>query len=279
MGGSLRRLWSGGVSENSWAGLEEQLLAGDVGVEATGRIVARARSARPVGAAGAVEALRHAILQEFGEGERTLSTGGGPAVILVVGVNGSGKTTTIAKVARMLSAAGQTVLLAAADTFRAAAVTQLQVWADRVGVDMVRGQEGGDPASVAFDAVQAARSRSIDVVIVDTAGRLHSRRDLMDQLSKVYRVVSGTAPVTEVLLVLDASSGQNGLSQVKEFLGVVPVTGIVLTKLDGTAKGGIVVAAESQTGIPIKLVGTGEGLDDLAQFDPDSFVDALLEEA
>jgi fused signal recognition particle receptor len=201
-------------------------------------------------------------------------------VILVVGVNGTGKTTTIAKLAGRLEEAGKTVVLAAADTFRAAAGAQLQTWGDRLGVDVVAGQEGGDPASVAYDAIGAARARGVDVVIVDTAGRLHAKKNLMAELGKIHRVAAGErGRVDEVLLVLDATGGQNGLTQVREFASAVPVTGVVLTKLDGTAKGGIVVAVERQLGVPVKFVGVGEGIADLAPFDPDIFVADLLEQS
>jgi fused signal recognition particle receptor len=214
------------------------------------------------------------------QADRTLhldATRGAPAVVLVVGVNGTGKTTTTGKLARVLVADGRTVLLGAADTFRAAAAEQLQTWGERVGVDTVRGAEGADPASVAFQAVQAGIERGVDVVLVDTAGRLHTKTGLMDELGKVKRVVEKQTPVNEVLLVLDATTGQNGLQQARVFAEIVDVTGIVLTKLDGTAKGGIVVAVQRELGVPVKLVGLGEGVDDLAPFDPEAFVDALLD--
>jgi fused signal recognition particle receptor len=201
---------------------------------------------------------------------------GRPAVALVVGVNGTGKTTTVGKLARVLVAEGRTVLLGAADTFRAAAADQLQTWGERVGAPVVRGPEGGDPASVAFDAVRQGADGGYDVVVVDTAGRLQNKVGLMDELGKVKRVIEKHGPVDEVLLVLDATTGQNGLVQARVFSEVVDVTGIVLTKLDGTAKGGIVVAVQRELGVPVKLVGLGEGADDLAPFDPEVFVDALL---
>jgi fused signal recognition particle receptor len=196
--------------------------------------------------------------------------------VLVVGVNGTGKTTTTGKLARVLVADDADVVLGAADTFRAAAADQLQTWGDRVGVPVVRGPEGGDPASVAFDAVRMAVEGEADVVIIDTAGRLHTKTGLMDELGKVQRVIEKQSPVDEVLLVLDATTGQNGLTQAKVFAEVVDVTGVVLTKLDGTAKGGIVVGVQQELGVPVKLVGLGEGADDLAPFDPEVFVDALL---
>jgi fused signal recognition particle receptor len=199
-----------------------------------------------------------------------------PGVVLVVGVNGTGKTTTVGKLARVLVAEDRDVLLGAADTFRAAAVDQLQTWGERVGVPTVRGPEGGDPASVAFDAVRAGVEQEVDTVLIDTAGRLHTKTGLMDELGKIKRVIEKQAPVTEVLLVLDATTGQNGMTQARVFAEVVDISGIVLTKLDGTAKGGIVIAVQRELGVPVKLVGLGEGADDLAPFDPQAFVDALL---
>jgi fused signal recognition particle receptor len=202
--------------------------------------------------------------------------GGNPGVVLVVGVNGTGKTTTVGKLARILVAEDRSVVLGAADTFRAAAVDQLATWAERVGVEVVRGPEGGDPASVAFDAVKEGADKGADTVLVDTAGRLQNKQGLMDELGKVKRVIEKQAPVSEVLLVLDATTGQNGLIQARVFSEVVDVTGIVLTKLDGSAKGGIVVQVQRELGVPVKLVGLGEGPDDLAPFSPEAFVDALL---
>jgi fused signal recognition particle receptor len=217
---------------------------------------------------------------ELGSKDRGLHLEGNPAVILVVGVNGTGKTTTIAKLAARLQNHGSGVVLAAGDTFRAAAGAQLETWGDRLGVKVVSGQEGGDPASVAFDAIGSARARGDDIVIVDTAGRLHAKKNLMAELGKIHRVASGDrGRVDEVLLVLDATGGQNGVTQVREFSAAVPISGIVLTKLDGTAKGGIVIAIERQLGVPIKFVGLGEGIDDLVPFDPDSFVADLLEQS
>jgi fused signal recognition particle receptor len=202
-----------------------------------------------------------------------------PAVVLVVGVNGTGKTTTVGKLARVLVAEDKDVLLGAADTFRAAAADQLETWGSRVGVPTVRGNEGADPASVAYEAVKAGIEQEVDVVLIDTAGRLHTKTGLMDELGKVKRVIERQAPVGEVLLVLDATTGQNGLTQARIFAEVVDVTGIVLTKLDGSAKGGIVVQVQRELGVPVKLIGLGEGADDLAPFDPEMFVDALLEPA
>jgi fused signal recognition particle receptor len=207
---------------------------------------------------------------------RALPHAGRPAVVLVVGVNGTGKTTTTGKLARVLVADGRRVLLGAADTFRAAAADQLQTWGERVGAEIVRGKEQADPAAVAFDAVDRGIATGVDVVMIDTAGRLHTKTGLMDELGKVKRVVEKKAPVDEVLLVLDATVGQNGLMQARVFAEVVDITGVVLTKLDGTAKGGIVFHVQKELGVPVKLVGLGEGADDLAPFEPEAFVDALL---
>lgn len=201
-----------------------------------------------------------------------------PGVVMVVGVNGTGKTTTTGKLARVLVADGKSVVLGAADTFRAAAADQLQTWGERVGARTVRGPEGGDPASIAFDAVKEGIAEGADVVLIDTAGRLHTKTGLMDELGKVKRVVEKHGPLDEILLVLDATTGQNGLVQARVFAEVVDITGIVLTKLDGTAKGGIVIAVQRELGVPVKLVGLGEGADDLAPFEPEAFVDALIGE-
>lgn len=211
--------------------------------------------------------------------DRTVKTESGedtPGVIMVVGVNGTGKTTTTGKLARVLVADGRSVVLGAADTFRAAAADQLQTWGDRVGARTVRGPEGGDPASIAYDAVKEGIAEGADVVLIDTAGRLHTKTGLMDELGKVKRVVEKHGPLDEILLVLDATTGQNGLTQARVFAEVVDITGIVLTKLDGTAKGGIVVAVQRELGVPVKLIGLGEGPDDLAPFEPEAFVDALI---
>lgn len=274
----LGRLWRDGLDDTTWERLEEVLLSADVGVKPTADIVSRVRSAGPADVDEARRLLASALEAQFLETGRDLSIGAVPSVILVVGVNGSGKTTTIAKLAHRLTVDGKHVVLAAADTFRAAAGEQLETWATRVGVDLIKGQQGGDPASVAFDAVASAKSKGADVVIVDTAGRLHGKKNLMSELQKIYRVVSGEAEVSEVLLVLDATSGQNGLAQVEQFGDAVPLTGIALAKLDGTARGGIVVAVERRLGVPVKFVGLGETVDDLHPFDPGSFVEDLLEE-
>lgn len=280
LGASLRRAWGGGLDEHTWVELEEGLLAADVGLEATSSVVAGVKAASPETVDEARAALATRLRAELGEKDRELHLEGSPAVMLVVGVNGTGKTTTIAKLASRLSGSGRSVILAAGDTFRAAAGAQLETWGDRLGIPVVSGQEGGDPAAVAFDAIGSARAKGVDVVIVDTAGRLHAKKNLMAELGKIHRVASGEGgQVDEVLLVLDATGGQNGVTQVREFASAVPLSGIVLTKLDGTAKGGIVIAIERQLGVPIKFVGLGEGIDDLVPFDPDAFVTDLLEQS
>jgi fused signal recognition particle receptor len=262
-----------------WEGLEEALIAADVGVAASTEVVKRVRDDEPADTAEARRALRTELIELLDRNGRDLSLDGLPAVVIVVGVNGTGKTTSIAKLAGHLKSIGLEPLLGAADTFRAAADQQLRTWADRVGVEVVGGQAGADPASVAFDAYQAARARGRDVVIVDTAGRLHSKTNLMDELGKVVRVVAREAGrIDEVLLVLDATTGQNGIAQVRQFTEAVGVTGIVLTKLDGTARGGVAIAVERELGVPVKFIGIGEGLADLIPFEPEAFIDALLED-
>ena len=272
------------LDEEAWEEVEDALLSADVGVGATAEIVDRLRDRTKVlgtRSAGELRALLAdelvaAIRPDMDRSLRTLPHNGHPAVLLVVGVNGTGKTTTCGKLARVLVADGRTVLLGAADTFRAAAADQLQTWGSRVGAQTVRGPEGSDPASVAFDAVKQGTDRAVDTVVIDTAGRLHTKVGLMDELGKVKRVVERQGPVDETLLVLDATTGQNGMIQARVFTEIVHVTGIVLTKLDGTAKGGIVISVQRELNVPVKLVGLGEGADDLAPFDPEQFVDALL---
>ena len=272
------------LDEEAWEEVEDALLSADVGVGATAEIVGRLRDRTKVIGTRSTGELRAlladelvAVLQpDMDRTLRTLPHDGHPAVLLVVGVNGTGKTTTCGKLARVLVADGRTVLLGAADTFRAAAADQLQTWGSRVGAETVRGPEGSDPASVAFDAVKQGADRAVDTVVIDTAGRLHTKVGLMDELGKVKRVIEKQAEVDEILLVLDATTGQNGLVQATVFAEVVDITGIVLTKLDGTAKGGIVVAVQRTLNVPVKLVGLGEGPDDLAPFEPAAFVDALL---
>jgi fused signal recognition particle receptor len=272
------------LDEEAWDEVEDALLSADVGVGATAEIVGRLRDRTKVIGTRSTGELRAlladelvAVLQpDMDRTLRTLPHDGHPAVLLVVGVNGTGKTTTCGKLARVLVADGRTVLLGAADTFRAAAADQLQTWGSRVGAETVRGPEGSDPASVAFDAVKQGADRAVDTVVIDTAGRLHTKVGLMDELGKVKRVVERQGPVDETLLVLDATTGQNGMIQARVFTEIVDVTGIVLTKLDGTAKGGIVISVQRELNVPVKLVGLGEGADDLAPFDPEQFVDALL---
>jgi fused signal recognition particle receptor len=281
----LSLLSSGKLDEQTWEEIEEVLITADMGAGPAAGMVSRLRTEVKVAGTSdmaAVKALlRVDLLEQVGTDlDRTLHAaphGDRPAVLLVVGVNGTGKTTTCGKLARVLIGDGRTVLLGAADTFRAAAADQLQTWGTRVGATTVRSdREGADPASVAFEAVSAGTAQGVDAVIVDTAGRLHTKAGLMDELGKIKRVIEKHGTVDEVLLVLDATTGQNGLRQARVFAEVVDITGIVLTKLDGTAKGGIVIAVQRELGVPVKLVGLGEGPDDLAPFEPDAFVDALL---
>jgi len=280
LGAALRRAWGEGLDDDTWNELEEALLGADVGTEATTTVVAGVRAAKPETPGDARLELAKQLRAELGDGDRSLHLDGSPAVILVVGVNGTGKTTTIAKLADRLNREHKTVILAAGDTFRAGAAAQLETWGERLGVVVISGETGSDPASIAYDAIGAAKARGTDVVIVDTAGRLHGKKNLMAELGKIHKVAAGDqGGVDEVLLVLDATSGQNGVTQVREFTSAVPVTGIVLTKLDGTAKGGIVIAVERELGVPVKFVGLGEGVDDLVPFDPDEFVADLLEQA
>jgi fused signal recognition particle receptor len=273
------------LDDDTWDEIEEVLITADVGVVPARQIVDDLRTKVKVLGVRDVdqvrELLRTELIGQIGEDlDRTLNEekhSGAPAVWMMVGVNGTGKTTTAGKLGRVLVGDGKTVLLGAADTFRAAAADQLQTWGERVGARTVRSdREGADPASVAFEAVAEGTELGVDVVLVDTAGRLHTKTGLMDELGKVKRVIEKRTPVDEVLLVLDATTGQNGLRQARIFAEVVAVTGIVLTKLDGTAKGGIVIAVQRELGVPVKLVGLGEGPDDLAPFDPATFVDAIL---
>ncbi|WP_327032482.1 signal recognition particle-docking protein FtsY [Micromonospora ureilytica] len=272
------------LDEDVWEEIEDSLITADVGVDATRDIVDRLRErTRVLGTRSASELrallaaeLVNALDPSLDRSLRTAPKDGVPAVVLVVGVNGAGKTTTCGKIARVLVADGRSVLLGAADTFRAAAADQLETWGSRVGAETVRGPEAADPASVAFDAVKRGIDTGVDTVLIDTAGRLQNKVGLMDELGKVKRVVEKQGPIDETLLILDATTGQNGLEQARVFTDVVNVTGVVLTKLDGTAKGGIVIAVQRKLGIPVKLVGLGEGKDDLAPFDPAQFVDALL---
>ncbi|HEX2213233.1 MAG TPA: signal recognition particle-docking protein FtsY [Mycobacterium sp.] len=285
LGRSMLGLLGGGdLDESSWEEVEDTLLIADLGPTATQAVVSSLR-ARMASRNVRTEADARAVLREtlieqlqpdFDRSIKALPHANKPSVLLVVGVNGTGKTTTVGKLARVLVADGRRVVLGAADTFRAAAADQLQSWASRVGAQVVRGAEGADPASVAFDAVDKGIDDGADVVVIDTAGRLHTKTGLMDELGKVKRVVEKRAKVDEVLLVLDATIGQNGLPQARVFAEVVDITGVVLTKLDGTAKGGIVFRVQQELGVPVKLVGLGEGADHLAPFEPAAFVDALL---
>jgi fused signal recognition particle receptor len=285
LGRSMLGLLGGGdLDEESWESVEDTLLIADLGPVVTQSVVAALRSemasnnVRTEADARAVlrSVLISALQPDLDRSIKALPHDDKPSVLLVVGVNGTGKTTTVGKLARVLVADGRRVVLGAADTFRAAAADQLQSWGSRVGAEVVRGPEGADPASVAFDAVDKGIETGADVVVIDTAGRLHTKTGLMDELGKVKRVVSKRAEVDEVLLVLDATIGQNGLPQARVFAEVVDITGVVLTKLDGTAKGGIVFRVQQELGVPVKLVGLGEGPDDLAPFEPGAFVDALL---
>ncbi|MCF8539433.1 MAG: signal recognition particle-docking protein FtsY [Candidatus Nanopelagicales bacterium] len=279
----LSLLSSGNLDAEAWEDIEATLLGADLGVSATTDLMQELKVRIAASGDSSPEFMRRSLKEALLElvnphlhREVARTHGERPAVILVVGVNGTGKTTTVGKLSRVLIAEDNTVVLAAADTFRAAAAEQLQTWGDRVGAAVVRGPEGGDPASVAFEAVTIAQQSGVDALVVDTAGRLHTKTGLMDELGKVKRVIEKQSPVDEVLLVIDATTGQNGLVQAKVFSEVVDVTGIVLTKLDGTAKGGIVVAVQRELGVPVKLVGLGEGPDDLAPFDPEAFVEALI---
>lgn len=285
LGQAFRQTFSSStIGEDAWQDLEDTLIMADLGVSAAAGIVDSLKSAVKKSGASSADELQEIAKSELiklvdGGFDRTLHIdrhSDRPAVVLTVGVNGTGKTTTTGKLARMLSAQDKDVLLGAADTFRAAAAEQLTTWGDRVGVPVIRGAEGSDPAAVAFESVTAGLEQEVDVVLIDTAGRLHTKQGLMDELGKVYRVAGKLGAIDEVLLVIDATTGQNGLMQAKVFSEVVPVTGVVLSKLDGTAKGGIIVAIQESLGVPVKLVGLGEGPDDLAPFDAADFVTGLL---
>ncbi|MDS1270635.1 signal recognition particle-docking protein FtsY [Lipingzhangella sp. LS1_29] len=282
--GLLSLLSARDLDDEAWEEIEDTLITADVGVTSATQIVENLRTKVKVLGTRSVDEVRELLRSELlgqlnPDLPRTVRTephGNRPAVLLVVGVNGTGKTTTCGKLARVLVGDGRRVVLGAADTFRAAAADQLETWGSRVGAPVVRRDEGADPASVAYDAVARGMSDGVDTVVVDTAGRLHTKTGLMDELGKVKRVVEKQSQVDEVLLVLDATTGQNGLRQARVFAEAVDITGIALTKLDGTAKGGIVIQVQRELGVPVKLVGLGEGPDDLAPFDPEEFVDALL---
>lgn len=279
-------LSSDNIDDDTWDDFETTLITSDLGVGPSTELVETLRKRLSIDGvedpAQAKEALREELVKLVDPSlDRSLNLDheeGKPAVVMMVGVNGTGKTTTVGKLGRVLVAEDKKVLFGAADTFRAAAAEQLTTWGDRVGVQTIRGEEGADPASIAFNAVDAGIEQGVDVVLVDTAGRLHTKTGLMDELGKVKRVVEKKAPVSEVLLVLDATTGQNGLTQARIFAEVVDVTGIVLTKLDGSAKGGIVVQVQRELGVPVKFIGLGEGADDLAPFEADGFVAGLLGE-
>ena len=281
LAGALGGLRGRKVDEEAWEELEEALILADVGVPTTMRMLERVRERckedKITDFDGALTLLREEMETELGDSDISLAIDGEPAVWMFVGVNGVGKTTTIGKLAKRETDSGRDVVLAAGDTFRAAAAEQLETWANRCDAGFIRGSEGADPGSVIFDAVEHAAARNADLVLADTAGRLHNKANLMEELSKVRRVAEkGAGKVSEVLLVIDATTGQNGMNQAKQFTESVDVTGIVLTKLDGSAKGGIVLAIQSELGIPVKLVGLGEGIEDLVEFDAGEFVDALF---
>ncbi len=268
-----------GMSEEVWQELEEELIAADMGVEAAGLVVEAVRRTDPPGADEAKEVIRAELNRILSGVDRRLRLDGDPSILVVVGVNGAGKTTTVAKLAARLNESGHRPIIGAADTYRPAADTQLMTWAERVGVQVVRGRSGGDPAAVAYDALQAGRARGAGAVIVDTAGRFQTRHNLMEELSKIIRVLGRDGDrVSEVLLVMDAATGQNGLAQARRFVEV-GVTGIVLAKMDGTAKGGVALAVERELSLPVKFIGVGEGVEDLIPFDGPVFVDALLSPA
>jgi len=279
-GDRLRSILGGGIDESTWERLEEVLIAADVGVALSTRLVDEVRAEHPETAEEARQALEQRLHATLAGKDRALHLDGAPSVVVVVGVNGVGKTTTIAKLAARIRETGHAPLLAAADTYRAAADTQLATWAERVGVEVVRGDPGADPASVAFAGVGRSRASGADTVIVDTAGRLQTKKNLMEELGKIVRVLEREAgSVSETLLVLDGTAGQNGLAQAEAFGEVAGLTGVVLTKMDGSARGGVAFAVEHQLGVPVKFIGLGEGVEDLIPFDPDAYVDALLGDA
>lgn len=270
------------VTDDLYTELEEILVMGDVGVTTAVEITERLRDEVAKGKIRGSEAIRQQIKDIVAEmlyGGEDMGLITVPSIILVIGVNGVGKTTTIGKMAAMYKAQGKSVILGAADTFRAAAIDQLQIWADRSGVDIIKHKEGADPAAVVFDTINAAKARDSEIIIIDTAGRLHNKKNLMDELNKIYRVIDRELPYSdrEVLLVLDATTGQNAVNQAREFKSVADITGIVLTKLDGTARGGVVLAIKNELGIPVKFIGVGEQIDDLQPFKPEAFADGLFD--
>ncbi|MEA3510103.1 MAG: signal recognition particle-docking protein FtsY [Actinomycetota bacterium] len=266
------------LDDEFWSELEDALIAADVGVSTSSAVVNDVRKQHPDDGDEARRMLEESLIDQMSGRDRSLHLEGKPAVVLVVGVNGTGKTTSIAKIAGLLGESGQTTILGAADTFRAAADEQLRTWAERVGVEVVSGEPASDPAAVAYDTYRTAIESSADVVLIDTAGRLHSKTNLMDELGKVARVLRREAgQIGEVLLVLDGTTGQNGIGQARSFTESVGVTGIVLTKLDGTARGGVAIAVEQELNVPVKYIGVGEGIHDLVPFEPRAFIEALLE--
>ena len=266
---------SGSVSDNEWEEIRVSLIESDLGVKLTDELITMAKTTKPE---DAKEAVMAEVKKWLSKDDRTIKfTPGRTNTILVVGVNGTGKTTSTAKLAYQLKGEKKTILLAAADTFRAAAVEQLQTWADRIGVEVVHGESNADPASVAFSAITKAKEDQIDYLVVDTAGRLHTKENLMQELGKVLRVIEKLSPVDEVLLVIDATTGQNGMNQARVFIEAVGVTGLIITKLDGSAKGGVGMAVEKEFGLPIKYIGSGEQISDLAPFDAERFIEGLLE--
>lgn len=266
---------SGSVSDNEWEEIRGSLIESDLGVKLTDELISMAKTTKPE---DAKEAIMAEVKKWLSKDDRTIKfTPGRTNTILVVGVNGTGKTTSTAKLAYQLKGEKKTILLAAADTFRAAAVEQLQTWADRIGVEVVHGESNADPASVAFSAITKAKEDQIDYLVVDTAGRLHTKENLMQELGKVLRVIEKLSPVDEVLLVIDATTGQNGMNQARVFIEAVGVTGLIITKLDGSAKGGVGMAVEKEFGLPIKYIGSGEQISDLAPFDAERFIEGLLE--
>jgi len=275
----------GKIDDDLFDELEEVLIASDVGVDTTLKIIEnikkKVKERKLTNPIEVKNLLKEEIKNILSGGNNTLDLSGSPSVIVVIGVNGVGKTTSIGKIANLLKRNGKKVILAAGDTFRAAAIDQLEIWAQRAGVDIIKQSEGSDPAAVVYDAIQAAKSRKADVLICDTAGRLHTKKNLMEELKKISRVIERELPYApkEVLLVLDATTGQNAISQAKTFKEAAEITGIVLTKLDGTAKGGIVIAIKSELGIPVKLVGVGEKIDDLQLFDAEEYTEALFVQA
>ena len=282
---NLFRSFSGELNEDFYEELEETLILSDLGAAASAEIIDKLRDTietdRIMDAEGARAALKRILFEMIDFPDRGLNLSTSPSTVLVIGVNGVGKTTSIAKIANCLKKEGKKVMLAAGDTFRAAAIDQIKVWADRIGVELIKQSDGSDPAAVVFDAVNAAKKRGADVLICDTAGRLHNKKNLMDELAKINRVIDRELPdsAREVLLVLDATTGQNAVNQAKEFLHAANITGLVLTKLDGTAKGGIVFSLKKELGIPVKFIGVGEQIDDLQPFEPRAFARALFEES